>query len=255
MSNFILNFITEKDFEEHIEKTIKEYNEILKSVNLKQFNSNIIDPIKLLFDKNIFNKSYEEIIALEIQRQRDKSNNNAIGYFHQNMFKHIKNCEVPEEYWDIIYRSDDGTNYYVEMKNKHNTMNSAAAKSTYIKMQNHLLNSDDKENSVCALVEVIAKQSQNREWAITIDKVKQTGNPKLRRISIDKFYEIVTGDKQAFAKLCQQLPKTIEKILQKQNNLKVQKDTVLTELHKIDKDILVTLYKLAFKTYDGFDWQ
>ncbi|MGV2393817.1 UNVERIFIED_CONTAM: Eco47II family restriction endonuclease [Campylobacter lari] len=45
-------------------------------MNLSKFNSNIIYPIKLLFDKNVYEKSYEKIIKIKIQRQRDKSNNN-----------------------------------------------------------------------------------------------------------------------------------------------------------------------------------
>ncbi|WAM09949.1 hypothetical protein ONA24_01290 [Mycoplasmopsis cynos] len=32
-------------------------------------------------------------------------------------------------------------------------------------MQNHLLNSKDKEKSVCALVEIISKKSSDIEWA------------------------------------------------------------------------------------------
>lgn len=253
MEKYILDYIEQSDFEKHIAKTINEYNETLKSINLKKFNSNIIDPIKLLFDKNVFNQSYENIIKQEIQRQRDKTNSNIIGYFHQNIFKYFKNCEVPKEYWDVIYQKNDGTIYYVEMKNKHNTMNSSSSAKTYMKFQNHLLNSEDKDRSICALVEIIAKQSQDIEWATSIDKVKQKTNKKLRRISIDKFYEIVTDDKDAFKKLCIQLPITIEKIISNQSELTVQQDTVIEELLEIDKDILMALYKLAFTTYEGFD--
>lgn len=42
------------------------------------------------------------------------------------------------------------------MKNKHNTMNSAAAGKTFIKMQSQLLKDDD---CACFLVEAIAKAS------------------------------------------------------------------------------------------------
>ncbi len=220
MSNFLLNFINQDDFEQHVKQTITEYNETLKSIDLKKFNSNLIDPIKLVFDKNVFDKSYEEIITLEIHRQRDKTNSNIIGYFHQNIFKYIKNCEVPEEYWDIIFKSNDNFIYYIELKNKHNTMNSAAAKSTYM--------------------------------VITIDKRKQKPNQQLRRISIDKFYEIVTGDKNAFKNLCVQLPITIEKIITEQKNFSVEKDTVIDELLDMDNNILIALYKLAFEKYEGF---
>lgn len=254
MEEYILDYISQADFENHIRKTIEEYNETLKSINLKKFNSNIIDPIKLLFDKNIFNQSYENIIKQEIQRQRDKTNNNIIGYFHQNIFKYFKNCKVPREYWDVIFKENDNTIYYIEMKNKHNTMNSSSSIKTYMKFQNHLLNSDDRDKSICALVEIIAKQSQDIEWVVTIDKVRQKVNKKLRRISIDKFYEIVTGDKLAFKKLCTQLPITIEKIIKQEPQSIVKQDTVIEELIETDKDILIALYKLAFKTYEGFNW-
>ncbi|MBU0278660.1 MULTISPECIES: Eco47II family restriction endonuclease [unclassified Gemella] len=253
METYKLNFISKEDFENHVTNTLKQYNETLKSINLKKFNSNLIDPIKLLFDKNVFDKSFEEIIKLEIHRQRDKINSNIIGYFHQNLFKSIKKCEVPNEEWDIIFRNDDIT-YYVEMKNKHNTMNSSSSSKTFMKMQNHLLNAEDKEKSICALVEVIAKKSQNIPWIITLDKAKQSSNEKLRRISIDKFYEIVTGDKNAFSLICEQLPITIEKIISNNKELKVQKDTVFEELENINNDTLLALYKLAFSTYEGFNW-
>ncbi len=249
--DYKLKFISQEDFEKHLTDTLKQYNETLKAIDLKKFNSNLIDPIKLLFDKNVFNKSFEEIIKLEIHRQRDKSNSNIIGYFHQNMFKYIENCVVPKQGWDIIFTNNDKT-YYVEMKNKHNTMNSSSSGKTFMKMQNHLLNSEDKERSICALVEVIAKKSQNIPWVITLDKIKQSSNEQLRRISIDKFYEIVTGDSNSFKNMCEQLPITIKKIISNNKSLQVEKDTVFEELANINKDMLLSLYKLAFSTYEGF---
>ena len=70
------------------------------------------------------------------------------------------------------------------MKNKHNTMNSAASGKTFIKMQNQLSKDDD---CACFLVEVIAKQSQNIKWETTVDKQK-VGHKLIRRVSIDQFY-------------------------------------------------------------------
>lgn len=250
---YILDFITQEDFENHVANTLKQYEETLKSINLKKFNKNIIDPIKLLFDKNIFNQTFEETIKMELQRQRDKTNNNIIGYFHQNIFKYIKNCIVPAEGWDIIYTSDKYT-YYIEMKNKHNTMNSSSEAKTFMRMQNHLLNAKDKNRSICALVEVIASKSQNIEWIVTLDKLKQKANKKLRRISIDKFYDIVTNNKKAFNLLCIQLPITIKKVMNYKKELLVEKDTVIEELKDINDDLLLSLYKLAFSTYEGFNF-
>lgn len=252
MEYYKLDFISQNDFEQHVLNTIKEYEKNFQNINLKNLNKNIIDPIKLLFDKNVSNLSYEDIIKFEINRQIDKSNNNSIGYFHQNIFKFIKNCTVPKKGWDIIYNGEK--KYYVEMKNKHNTMNSSSSQKTYMKFLNHLVNSDEKD-SVCVLVEIIAKSSQNIPWIITLDGEKQLPNERIRRISIDKFYEIVTGDKNAFYKICYQLPKTIEKLVNSEKNV-VNKDHVndiLNELKKIDSDLLIAFYKLAFSEYEGFN--
>ena len=87
-----------------------------------------------------------------------------------------------------------------------------------------------------------------------MDKIKQLPNNQLRRISIDKFYEIVTGDRTAFKKLCDQLPITIEKITSQNKLMKAEEDTVFNELMKLDNNILLALYKLAFKTYEGFEY-
>ena len=175
MGNWNLSFISEDDFTNHVKATIDKYGDKLESFDLKRFNKNIVDPVKLIFDKTVYNFSWEEIVKNEIFRQRDKSNNNDIGYFHQRIFNFIANCHVPdngkEGGWDVIYENPNGIalpdgsvvhKVYVEMKNKHNTMNSAAAGKTFIKMQNQLLNDDD---CACFLVEAIAQRSQNIKLA------------------------------------------------------------------------------------------
>lgn len=246
---YIIDFINKEDFEKHVEKTIKAYDEALNKIDLKKFNSNIIDPIKLTFDKALYKKTWVEIINLEIFRQRDKSNTNAIGYFHQNMFKLIKNCEVPSEGFDIIFHNSNGENIYVEMKNKHNTMNANSSQKTYINMQNHILNNP---NDSCFLVEVLAPKSRNIAWELCVDK-RHCKNERIRRVSIDIFYEIVTGERDAFYKICNQLPITIEKLINTNEVKTVEKDTVVEELKNISPNLLEALYLLAFEDYIGFE--
>lgn len=246
---FELDFISEKNFEEHVKNTIKTYNKSLEAIDLKKFNSNVIDPIKLTFDKNVFRKSFEQIVNDEISRQRDKSNNNAIGYFHQNIFQYIKNCEVPKSGWDVIVTPEDKTKIYVEMKNKHNTMNSSASQKIYIQMQNQIIKTPfDK----CFLVETIAPKSRNIPWGCSVNG-QHVEDERIRRVSMDRFYAIVTGDNTAFYKMCMKLPVTIEKVLSENDSLSAGKDTVLDELMNIDRDIQKALYKLAFNSYDGFN--
>ena len=86
-NNWSIDFITQDEFENHVKATIAKYGERLEPFDLAKFNSNIIDPVKMIFDKSIYNASWSDLISNEIFRQRDKSNNNSIGYFHQNIFK------------------------------------------------------------------------------------------------------------------------------------------------------------------------
>lgn len=265
-----LTFISEEDFSNHVKETIRKYGEKLESFDLRRFNKNIIDPIKLIFDKTVYHSSWDEIVSNEIFRQRDKSNNNDIGYFHQRIFQYIANCHVPpngeEGGWDVIYSNESGIaipeagtvhKVYVEMKNKHNTMNSASSSKTFIKMQNQLLNDDD---CACFLVEIIAQRSQNIKWETTVDK-KKVGHKLIRRVSIDQFYALVTGQNDAFYKVCMVLPSVIEKAVSELDSTIVPHDTVIEELRalaeKMDlesKDLAIAMaaYMLGFSSYIGF---
>jgi hypothetical protein len=256
-----LDFITKEDLINHVKETITKYGDKLKPYDLNKFNSNMIDPIKLIFDKNVYQSSWEEIIKNEIFRQRDKSNSNDIGYFHQNIFQYFDNCIVPKEGWDVIFSREDGIvlpevgavqKIYVEMKNKHNTMNSASLAKTFIKMQNQLLKDD---NCACFLVEAIAKNSQNIKWEPKVDG-KKMGHKLIRRVSMDQFYALVTGDDLAFYKLCQILPDIINEVLSCANDIARPQDTVFEELKQsadeADVAFVIAIYMLGFKNYLGF---
>ena len=264
-----LEFISEENFKKHVQATILKYGEKLESFDLKRFNSNLIDPIKLIFDKSVYKTSWEEIVNNEIFRQRDKSNNNDIGYFHQNIFSYFDGCEVPQEGLYVIYRNPDGIvmpdgdvvhTLYIEMKNKHNTMNSASSAKTYIKMQSQLLDDDD---CACMLVEAIAKYSQNVKWTTKVDG-KSVQHKRIRRVSMDQFYAIVTGDENAFYKMCMALPEVINAVVQEEGAVEVPEDTVVQELRKVaelytdqteDIAMAMAVYMLGFSTYLGFNNQ
>lgn len=266
-----LSFISEEDFSNHVKATIDKYGEKLESFDIARFNKNIIDPIKMIFDKTVYQSSWEEIVSNEIFRQRDKSNNNDIGYFHQRIFQYIADCRVPdngqEGGWDVIFQKDSGIflpdgevvhTVYVEMKNKHNTMNSSAAGKTYIKMQSQLLDDDD---CACFLVEAIAKKSQNIKWSTTVDG-KSVSHKRIRRVSLDQFYALVTGQHDALYQMCMALPKVIEKVVAEGgDDVKVPRDSVYAELKRVadqtgesDEDLAMAMaiYLLGFSTYSGF---
>lgn len=238
-----LGFISDEVIFNHVLNTVKKFRD---HIDLKEFNKNIIDPIKLSFDAEIYGRTIEQVIDHECFRQIDKSNTNTIGCFHQYLFKAIGNgWKVPKKGFDII---NENLHIFVELKNKHNTMNSSSAKNTYIRMQDKILSDDE---AVCYLVEVISTKSKDQPWVITIDE-EQKKHKKIRRMSVDKFYELVFGDKNAFFNLCKALPTIINDVITETNVLFLD-NTVYDELKAKHSDLLTSLYLLAFSKYEGFD--
>lgn len=246
MKQYGLGFISDRDIYKHVRETVLQYR---RSISLNDFNKNLIDPVKLTFDAKIYGQNLRQTIESECIRQIDKTNNNRIGYFHQYLFKYAGNgWEVPANGehggFDVV---NDNLHVYVEMKNKHNTMNAASAQKTYMKMQQKLLEDDLAE---CILVEVIAKKSQNIKWETTLDG-KKFSHDKIRRVSIDKFYEFVFSDRLAFFKLCKAIPDILDDVISDDKSIKLT-NTVYEELGGRG-DLMKDLYLLAFSTYEGFD--
>ncbi|MEG1612437.1 MAG: Eco47II family restriction endonuclease, partial [Alistipes sp.] len=116
--------------------------------------------------------------------------------------------------------------------------------SVYMHMQDKILHDDQ---AVCMLVEVIATKSQDIPWY-----KDGLSHRNIRRVSMDKFYNIVFDDDHAFYKLCKALPDILEDVVKElqQNGIH---NSVYQELHKLSPDTLKSLYLLSFKTYDGFN--
>lgn len=250
MRAYNLSFISDEDLYRHTKDTVDKYR---FSIDLESFTQNIIDPIKLSFDSIIYQRSINQhalmrLIEDEIHRQIDKSNANHIGYFHQNIFKYIGKNEgwiVPKTGFDV---ANPEQFIFVEMKNKHNTMNSSSSAKTYLRMQHQLLK---QPQSLCLLVEVLAKQSQNCAWTCRVDG-QQFRHEQIRRLSIDHFYALVTKEHDAFAQLCRILPAVIFDVVQTHGAPLIQ-NSVLRELETQPGHLLQNLYLSAFKSYQGFE--
>ncbi|HIT90536.1 MAG TPA: Eco47II family restriction endonuclease, partial [Candidatus Merdenecus merdavium] len=85
---------------------------------------------------------------------------------------------------------------------------------------------------------------------------------RIRRVSLDQFYALVTNEEDSFFQMCMNLPEVIEKVVNSSSDVKVPEDTVLKELQNIAKQIgneseelpmAMAVYMLGFSTYKGFE--
>ena len=242
-----LQFISRENLKKHLKEVYNSYQKIFASQNLDNFNRNIVDPFQILIEHVLLGKGIKKIIAGEIIRQQNKSCANVLGYFHQYIFRYISpDWEIPEKGWDLV---NNKRLIYAEIKSKWNTMNVNSAQNAYRKMEQEI-----KQNPGvrCYLVEIIAKKTQDKPWNPTFGGVKTETNERIRRISIDKFYEIITGDKQAFFKLIITLPQLLKEIVAEEGIIQTGENTVLSELEKQNPNHLLTLFDLSFQQYEGF---
>ena len=207
MRNYNLGFVTDEDIYNHVKATVLNYR---RSINLREFNKNIIDPIKLTFDSKIYGQTMEQTIESECIRQIDKTNNNCIGYFHQNLFKYAGNgWKVPANGdkggFDVL---NDERHIYVEMKNKPAKMKDSAKRALVIKHFDRLLR--DKE-ATCIVVDMQNHSSVDLPWKVSIGDDTYC-NGRLRYMSIDKLYDLVFSQNGTYQKLCGALPSILADI-------------------------------------------
>ena|SRR5690554_327771 len=94
MTNKYVNFISDEHLLNCIENLHKSYLKAKNNVSKKSFYTNKVDTIKLTFDAKFNDINEDDLIQSEILRQIDKSINNSIGTFHEQILGGIKGYEI-----------------------------------------------------------------------------------------------------------------------------------------------------------------
>ena len=111
---------------------------------------------------------------------------------------------------------------------------------------------------------VYSRACESRGVWIKVRKLKngnKVSHKRIRRVSIDQFYALVTGEADAFYQICMVLPDVIAEVIKDGSSVSVPKDTVFEELSNIAKNIdasseelsmAMAMYLLGFSSYSGF---
>jgi hypothetical protein len=252
MANKYVSFVSDKHFLNCIENLYAAYIKAKNGISKKKFYSNKIDTIKLTFDAKINDIDEEIIIENEILRQIDKSINNSIGTFHEQILGGISGFEVGNlSGFDI--KAVDNT-LFADIKNKHNTMNSSAAESLFQKLSRY---ADTYKKANCYWAQILAKGSFCEKWAGDING-KEYSHSRVFKISGDQFYSLVTGQDDALFELYKALPNAISDfLLTIDKETKSMNNSAVSEILKSkDSSNRTILDQITFENYGyylGFD--
>lgn len=259
-----VEFISDKDFEEAVRNLISTYEKVKDEKTYSDFTQNKIDPIKFIFDKIMLDQTDEDQIKAEIVRQINRTISNAIGNFHEELIGKIDGYErYPVGNGYDIKAKDNSL--YADIKNKHNTVKGSDKVSLYQNLEKYVEKSDNPHAKGFWVQMISSGKSFHENWTLTVNDKDEDGkdvkkifnNKKIFKISGDKFYELLTGRKNAFYEVCIALPSVINKVKNEIAYKEVAENTqVLKDLRKISKeeghDITTVIFNNTFKNYNGF---
>ena len=252
MANKYVNFITDEHLLKCIENLHKAYLRAKNNISKKSFYTNKVDTIKLTFDAKFNDINEDDLIQSEILRQIDKSINNSIGAFHEQILGGIKGFEVGNLSGFDIKAIDD--TLFADIKNKHNTMNSSSAEALFQKLARY---ADDYKKAKCYWVQILAKGSFNESWKGEING-KEYSHSRVFKISGDQFYAHLSGEKNALFQLYKSLPLAISDYLQSIEEKGSKKENsaleeITSETEKTNRTILDQITFENYSYYLGFN--
>lgn len=252
MKNKYVDFITDEHLIKCIDNLYQAYLKAKNNITKKNFYSNKVDTIKLTFDAKFNAIDEEKLIQSEILRQIDKSINNSIGTFHEQILGGIHGYESGNlSGYDI--KAIDNT-LFADIKNKHNTMNSSAAEALFQKLARY---ANDHKQAKCYWVQILAKGSFCELWKGEING-KEYSHSRVYKISGDQFYALLSGKQDALFQLYKILPIAISDYLHSVNEKEIIKEnSALEEIQsKINLSNRSILDQITFENYGyylGFD--
>jgi hypothetical protein len=190
----------------------------------KDFGKNVIDPFSAFFQMSGFNMNHETWYLSETSRQAQKTLQNHVGEFHQNVLGSVlgwQNMGVGS----VIDLVNTEQKIIAELKNKYNTLSGSQLAPMYKSLESLVTpKSSIYYGFLAYYVMIIPKK------ALRVDKVfipsnrekgaKESSNSNIRQIDGASFYALVTGSESALADLFDVLPEVLIKELETEISVK-----------------------------------
>jgi hypothetical protein len=208
MSNKYLSYVSDDHLLQCIREVIHSYPDPDKPPDTKSIDKNTVDPFKVLFDCCIKGLGVEAWTRDEIARQNDKTINNATGNFHQKLLGGVQGWVDlgTGDSSEVDLKKEDNS-VFIELKNKHNTVNSASMEGTRNKLARVLGRYPNADAYYAFIITANGKSG-------TIPfKYLGIVTPRLYKVFGKDVYTLVTGNPGALDELAVALPRAIMEVV------------------------------------------
>lgn len=205
MKNKYVDFISDEHLLTCVENLHKSYLKAKNNVSKRSFYNNKVDTIKLTFDAKFNDINEDDLIQSEILRQIDKSINNSIGTFHEQVLGGIEGFEIGKLSGFDIKASDYTLFAIFGSKDTSQNISDAifeklaSAARIFLKAKIYYVLVDDDSDT-------------NEKWVIGHEEYS-VSQKRVFKISLKEFYAEVAKQENAYEQLCQQIPFAIKSYL------------------------------------------
>jgi hypothetical protein len=176
--------------------------------------SNVVDPFSALFDATRQGIGLSQWFEQEKSRQAQKTMQNALGTFHQNIMGSIDGWENLGT-GNVVDLRNTSQKIVAEVKNKFNTTKGSDKIRIYDLLTSVLQNGH--EDFTGYYVEIIPPGRRRYNTPFTpsdnVAHARRTENTRIRVIDGYSFYDLASGHEDALRKLYAALPRVIHDLL------------------------------------------
>ncbi|HFA48203.1 MAG TPA: Eco47II family restriction endonuclease, partial [Bacteroidetes bacterium] len=155
-----LNWIGDDDIKKTVQFLLNRAEEA-NSVAKKNFGKNVIDPFSALFTMSGFDLDFQTWLNAEVTRQSQKTLQNHIGKFHQDILGSV--CDFEDlGTGNIVDLVSDKNKIIAEVKNKYNTISGGKLSDLYKSLERLVMPKSSKYKGFTAYYVAIIPKNKNR---------------------------------------------------------------------------------------------
>jgi hypothetical protein len=208
-----LNWISDNDLKREVSQLLSVAKEAQMAA-VDEFGKNVIDPFAAIFEMSGFEIDFKTWTKSETTRQAQKTLQNHIGDFHQNILGYSKDW-TNKGVGNIIDLLSEKNKTIAEIKNKYNTISGGKLSDLYYSLDKQVSpKSSIYKGYTAYYVVIIPKKGERYNKPFTpSDKDKGEKcpvNKQIREVDGASFYSLVTCSDNALEDLFDVLPEVIK---------------------------------------------
>lgn len=209
-----LDWIDDEELEIQVSQLLSIAKAAQENAN-EDFGKNVIDPFSAIFEMSGFGIDYETWLKSETTRQAQKTLQNHIGDFHQNILGYSKGW-IDMKVGSVVDLVSTENKIIAEVKNKYNTISGGKLSDLYTSLEGLISPKSSIYKGYTAYYVTIIPKSHKRFNTPFTPSIKEKGercplNENIRQIDGASFYSLVTGTDKALESLFDVLPEVILK--------------------------------------------